>query len=67
MKAIAKERGIRDYYNLKKAELIYALEAARLVEQTSDIFGKSIPNDPTPIYNQHLGDHQISRRKISKI
>ena len=33
LKAIAKERGIRSYYKLKKAELINALEATRLVEQ----------------------------------
>ena len=29
---IAKERGIRGYYKLRKAELIQAFEAARLVE-----------------------------------
>ena len=34
LKAIAKERGIKGYYKLRKAELIHALEAARLVEQT---------------------------------
>ena len=45
MKAIAKERGIRGYYKLRKAELIHALEAARLVEQKSNIFDESIPND----------------------
>ena len=28
-----KERGDRGYYKLRKAELIYVLEAARLVEQ----------------------------------
>ena len=49
LKAIAKERGIRDYYKLRKAELIHALETARLVEQTSNIFDESIPNDPTPV------------------
>ena len=49
MKAIAKERGIRGYYKLKKAGLIHALLAARLVEQTSNIFDESIPNDPTPV------------------
>ena len=47
LKAIAKERGIRGYCKLRKAELIYALEAARLVEQTSNIFDESISNDPT--------------------
>ena len=35
LKAIAKERGIRGYYQLRKVELIHALEAARLVEQKS--------------------------------
>ena len=67
LKAIAKERGIRGYYKLRKVELIHALEAPRLVGQTSNIFDESIPNDPTPVYNQYLGGHQISRRKISKI
>ena len=38
LKAIAKERGIRGYYKLREAELIHALEAARLVEQKSNIF-----------------------------
>ena len=37
LKAIAKERGIRGYCKLRKAELIHALEAARLVEQKSNI------------------------------
>ena len=48
LKAIAKERGIRDYYKLRKAELMHALEATGLVEQKSNIFDESIPNDPTP-------------------
>ena len=49
MKAIAKERGIRGYYRLRKAELINALEAPRLVEQKSNLFDEPIPNDPTPV------------------
>ena len=49
LKAIAKERSIRDYYKLRKVELMHALEAAKLVEQTSNIFDESIPNDPTPV------------------
>ena len=49
LKAIANERGIRGYHKIRKAELIHALEAARLVEQTSNIFYESIPNDPTPV------------------
>ena len=49
LKAIARERGIRGYYKLRKVELIHALEAARLVEQKSNIFDESIPNDPNPV------------------
>ena len=49
LKAIAKERGIKGYYKLRKTELINALEATRLVEQKSIIFDEPIPNDPTPI------------------
>ena len=49
LKAIAKERCIKCYYKLRKAELIHALEATRLVEQTNNIFDESIPNDPTPV------------------
>ena len=44
-----KEQGITGYYKLRKAELIHALEATRLVEQKSNIFDEQIPNDPTPI------------------
>ena len=33
LKAIAKERGIRGYYKLRKTELIHSLKATRLVEQ----------------------------------
>ena len=49
LKAIAKERGIRGYYKLRKTELIHTLEATRLVEQKSNIFNEPIPNDPTPV------------------
>ena len=49
LKSIAKERGIRGYYKLRKAELIYDLEATRLVEQKSNIFEEPIPNYPTPV------------------
>ena len=49
LKATAKDRGIRGYYKLRKAELIHALAAARLVKQTSNIFDESIRNDPTPV------------------
>ena len=49
LKAIAKERGIRGYYKHRKAELIHALEATKIVEQKSNIFDEPIPNDPTPV------------------
>ena len=49
MKAIAKERGIKGYYKLRKVDVIHALEATRLVEQKSIIFDEPIPNDPTPV------------------
>ena len=49
LKAIAKERGIKGYYKLRKAKLINALEATRLVEPKSNIFDEPIPNDPTPV------------------
>ena len=49
LKAIAKERGIRGYYKLRKSELIHALEARILVEQKSNIFDEPIPKDPTPV------------------
>ena len=49
LKAIAKERDIRGYYKLRKAELIRVLEATRLVEQKSNIFDEPIPNDLTPV------------------
>ena len=67
LKTIAKDRGMRGYYKITKVELIHALEAARLVEQKPNIFDESIPNNLTHFHNQHLGDHQISRRKLSKI
>ena len=62
LKAIAKERGIRGYYRLRKVELIHALEAVRLVEQKSE----PIPNDPTPILQPTLGGHQMLRLNINK-
>ena len=48
-KAVAKERDIRGYYKLRKAELIHVLEAIRLVEQKSNIFDEPIPKNPTPV------------------
>ena len=72
LKAIANERGVSGYYTLRKAELIHALEAIRLVEQTSNIFDESIPNDPTPVLqptplrpsNVTTKDKQNIKRKI---
>ena len=62
LKAIAKERGIRGYYKLRKAELIHALEATKLVEQKSNIFDEpSTKPIPLRFYNQHFGGHQILR------
>ena len=49
LKAIAKERGIKGYYKLRKVELIRVLEATKWVEQKSNIFDEPIPNDPTPV------------------
>ena len=49
LKAIAKERGIKGYYKLRKSELIHALEATRLLEEKSNIFDEPIPNDTSPI------------------
>ena len=49
LNAIAKERGMRGYYKHRKVELIYALEATRLVGQKSIFFDGPIPNDPTPV------------------
>ena len=65
LKVIANERGIRGYYKLRNAEMIHALVATRLVKQTNNIFDESIPNDPTLVIQPTLGDHQISRRKLS--
>ena len=72
LKAIAKERGVRGNYNLRKVELIHALEAERLVEQKSNIFDEPIPNDPTPVLqptpwrssNVTTKDKQNIKRKI---
>ena len=49
LKAIAKERGIRGYYKLRKSELIRVLEATRLVDKKSNIFDEPIPKDPTSV------------------
>ena len=49
LKAITKQRGVRGYYKLRKAEVIHTMEAARLAEQKSNIFDELIPNDPTPL------------------
>ena len=49
LKTLAKQRGNKGYYKLRKSELIYALEAVRLVEQKSNTFDEPIPNDSTSI------------------
>ena len=49
LKAIAKELEVRSYYKVRKAQLIHALEATRLVEQKYNIFDEPIPNDPTRV------------------
>ena len=49
LKAIEKERSIRGYYKIRKAELIRVLEATRLVEQKSIISDEPISNHPTPV------------------
>ena len=67
LKAVAKERDIRGYYTLIKAELIHDLEATRLVEQKSNNFDELIPNDPTHVLQPTPGGHQMSRSKLSKI
>ena len=50
LKTIAKQRGIKGYHKLKKAELIHAVEVVRLVEQKCIIFHEPISNDATPIF-----------------
>ena len=67
LKAIANERGVRGYYKLRKVELIHALEAARLVEQKVTYLMSRFRMIPLQFYNQHLGGHQMSQRKINKI
>ena len=71
LKAIAKDRGIRCYYKIRKAELIHVLEETRLVEQTSNIFDEPIPNDstlvlqPTPWRPSNIALKNIKILKIS--
>ena len=67
LKAIAKERGINGYYKRRKAELIHAVKATRSVEQKVIYLMSQFQTIPLLFYNQHLGDHQISLQKASKI
>ena len=64
--AIAKERGIKGYYKLRKSELIHALEATRLVEQKRKIFDEPIPNDPTPILQPILWESSNIVTKVKQ-
>ena len=72
LKTIAKERGVRGYYKLRKVDLIHALEAARLVGQKSNIFDEPIQNDPTLVLqptacrssNVTIKDKQNIKQKI---
>ena len=61
LKAITKERGIRGYYKLRKTELIYALEATKLVEQKVTSLMSRFQTIPLRFYNQHLEGHQLLR------
>ena len=67
LKPIAKKRGVRGYYKLRKVELIHALETARLVEQKSNIFDEPILNDSTPVLQPTPWRSSMSQRKINKI
>ena len=60
LKAIAKERGIRGYYKLRKAELIRVLEATKLVGKKATSLMSRFQTIPLRFYNQHLGGYQIS-------
>ena len=48
LKAIAKERGIRGYYKLRKAELIRVSGSDKISRTKSNIFDEPIANYPTP-------------------
>ena len=61
LKTIAKERGIRGYYELRKAELIHAFEVARLVKQKVTSLMSRFKMIPLQFYNQHIEGHQISQ------
>ena len=67
LKAIAKERGIRSYYKLRKAELIRVLEATSLVEQKSNIFDEPILNDPNSVLQPTPWRPSNITTKLSKI
>ena len=63
LKVIAKERDIRGYYKLRKAELIHALKATKLVDQNSNIFDEPIPNDLTPVLQPTPWSHRYCVEK----
>ena len=67
LKDIATDRGIRGYYKLRKIEFIHALETVTLVEQKVAYLISRLQTISFQFYNRHLVDHQISRRKLSKM
>ena len=66
LKAVSKERGIWDNYTFREAELVHALEAATLVEQTSNIFEKPIENNPTPVLQPWRPSNITTKDKENK-
>ena len=62
LKAIAKERDIRDYYKLQEGRVNTCFESdkiSRAKKVTS--LSSRFQTIPLQFYNQHLGGHQILR------